>query len=797
MQRAKLIAEWHDRTITPGGEWAGEINEHIRSADVILLLISADFLKSKYCYDVELQEALARHHRREAVLVPVILRPVQWEDTPFGALQALPQDGKPITTWDNRDAAFKNVADGLRRVIEEMRNAPEHIDARFLASMSEGRRCLAAHDYANAVGCFNGATQLKPDDAAPYFLRGYCRYHLGDYGAAIGDFMLGRRGEREPRVMLFRAATFQHLGELDLAKHECDAAVEMDPLDPEGYSIRAGIHTSMKRFRAAHADLTQAINLSPRDPRLYEKRADLRAGMGERARAVADYRAAAEHAGDDTVKQSMLRRVHALTLDPLQLSDDEIASGTRGLLHLRGLDSFSLRLEAHPLGIKVIEDGTGAERLFVWAELTSLFSPDAVESYVTDGSITITEEQRVRLGYTTVAEPDPFDPLKTPAAASEDATKALFDDFVDVQHWILALAGATNQRGEIDAALPRIVATLRWLEEHSARQIARIPLTTIAALPSETSLALMFCDLAVFLEDSEHMPDGSKTQPKTVVRPLELRTGSREGEVIVGPDTYMNYELAWADRYATLFRDLQPLIDARRVLYLPLPYSTYQHSSRELTLQTLGALAWLKPLVREATDDDLARLHPLVKIELPFIAGLRLDTLARVVADEQDRLAELRVALRAAFAQARHEAADARVPLEQVFRDHVEAKVSSLRRKLNQYQQQAFFKKEGASVESGTIDVLKIFGAAKAIGEALKLLFGESRTGRASYLVGAGRVTEQEPEDPFHVLLRLANASTPDLAVRPSYQRSTLWRRPTFTVSRQSTLVSIKREPAQ
>jgi hypothetical protein len=87
---------------------------------VILLLISADFLASDYCYGIEMKRALARAQNKEAYVVPIILRPVDWAGTPFAHLQALPTNAKPITTWSNQDEAFADVAAGIRRVIEDL-----------------------------------------------------------------------------------------------------------------------------------------------------------------------------------------------------------------------------------------------------------------------------------------------------------------------------------------------------------------------------------------------------------------------------------------------------------------------------------------------------------------------------------------------------------------------------------------------------------------------------------------------------------------------------------------------------
>ena len=109
-----------DRKIGAGKEWENEIDKHLNAADIILLLISSDFLASDYCYDVEVQTAMKRHDAGEARVIPIILRPVDWSGAPFSRLQALPKDAKPVTDWPNRDQAFLNVAQGIRAAVEEL-----------------------------------------------------------------------------------------------------------------------------------------------------------------------------------------------------------------------------------------------------------------------------------------------------------------------------------------------------------------------------------------------------------------------------------------------------------------------------------------------------------------------------------------------------------------------------------------------------------------------------------------------------------------------------------------------------
>jgi hypothetical protein len=124
LRRQGIIAAWHDRRITAGREWAGAIDEHLDRAAVILLLVSADFLASDYCYDREMTRALERHDAGEARVIPVILRPVDWHGAPFARLQALPRDGKAIIKWSPRDEGYQSVAAGIRKAVEEVRAHP-------------------------------------------------------------------------------------------------------------------------------------------------------------------------------------------------------------------------------------------------------------------------------------------------------------------------------------------------------------------------------------------------------------------------------------------------------------------------------------------------------------------------------------------------------------------------------------------------------------------------------------------------------------------------------------------------
>lgn len=112
LEREGIII-WHDRQILPGTEWDEEIKTRLNAADIILLLISADFLATDYCTQVEIPEALRRHEAGEATVMPVILRSCGWKYTPLTKIQAYPEKAKPVVSWAYVDEAYTNVVDGV------------------------------------------------------------------------------------------------------------------------------------------------------------------------------------------------------------------------------------------------------------------------------------------------------------------------------------------------------------------------------------------------------------------------------------------------------------------------------------------------------------------------------------------------------------------------------------------------------------------------------------------------------------------------------------------------------------
>jgi hypothetical protein len=113
-----LIEAWHDRRIVAGDEVGDAIFSKLEAADIILLLVSSDFINSAYCFSREMARAMERHNAGEARVIPVILRHCDWTSAPFGKLLAAPRDGKPVASWPDRDEALAEVARQVRLAVE-------------------------------------------------------------------------------------------------------------------------------------------------------------------------------------------------------------------------------------------------------------------------------------------------------------------------------------------------------------------------------------------------------------------------------------------------------------------------------------------------------------------------------------------------------------------------------------------------------------------------------------------------------------------------------------------------------
>ncbi len=138
LRQEKLIDEWHDRRILSGENWERSISEKLDNAQVILLLVSSDFLASDYCSGVEMARAIERSEAGQAVVIPIIVRPCLWQvRLDKFKLQTAPKDALPITKWPSSDDAYLDVAERVYEKIQSM--TPPAPSLRTLAAKAARR----------------------------------------------------------------------------------------------------------------------------------------------------------------------------------------------------------------------------------------------------------------------------------------------------------------------------------------------------------------------------------------------------------------------------------------------------------------------------------------------------------------------------------------------------------------------------------------------------------------------------------------------------------------------------------
>jgi internalin A len=117
-ERQKLIEVWDDSKIQAGEEWDVAIKRELNVADIIILLVSSDFLATDYIWNIEMKMAIERHQKGQTTVIPIIVRSCQWESAPFGILNALPEKGVPVDKWENVDDAWSQVVSKIRQLVQ-------------------------------------------------------------------------------------------------------------------------------------------------------------------------------------------------------------------------------------------------------------------------------------------------------------------------------------------------------------------------------------------------------------------------------------------------------------------------------------------------------------------------------------------------------------------------------------------------------------------------------------------------------------------------------------------------------
>lgn len=184
LRREGKIEAWFDRDILAGSELDTEIAAQLETCDLFLLLVSPDFLASDYCVEKEMKRALERHEAGEARVVPIIVEPCDWATSPLRKLKAVPEDGKPISDWTNRNTAFLNVIQEIRRIADQgiASSAPKQ---GIVSALAPAKAAASERRY-RVQREFDEIDRSDYRDAAFRTIKGYFQNALAELEAVEG-----------------------------------------------------------------------------------------------------------------------------------------------------------------------------------------------------------------------------------------------------------------------------------------------------------------------------------------------------------------------------------------------------------------------------------------------------------------------------------------------------------------------------------------------------------------------------------------------------------------------------------
>src|SRR5260370_689078 len=216
---------------------------HLNTANLILLLISSDFMNSDYCYGKEMRRALERHRAGTCRVIPILLRPTYWEDAPFSSLQLLPTDPRPITRWPDRDEAFQNVVSEISRTIKDLLKEEW---------FKEGTTLHDLKRYEEALAAFEQAIRLDSNYAHAHYNKGYTLNDLKRYEEALAA------SEHASRLNPNHTDDYNNKGNTlrDLKRYEealaaFEQAIRLDPNYTHAYNGKGNTLRDLKRYKEA------------------------------------------------------------------------------------------------------------------------------------------------------------------------------------------------------------------------------------------------------------------------------------------------------------------------------------------------------------------------------------------------------------------------------------------------------------------------------------------------------------------------------------------------------------------
>lgn len=308
LKQEALITSWYSHKIMAGAERAHEIDTHLNTAQIILFLISADFLALNYRDGTEVRQAL-RRQSNGAVVIPIILRPVDWNIVPFSKLQALPTNGKAITSWSGRhgrDKAFTEVSIGIRSVIKKIQedeadklrqHGKQTTSKAFISNNAIEKVWLYRADvfygyerYEEALIVYEQVLRLHSNDSVAYIGKGDSLYMLERYREALVVYEQAiHLDPNDPVAHTGRGNTLWKLNRGWGAIDAYEQAIHLDPTNADIYYYKGNAHFILRRYEDAIVAYKQAILLSFTGVEVYLRKGEAHSYLHQYEEALVDY----------------------------------------------------------------------------------------------------------------------------------------------------------------------------------------------------------------------------------------------------------------------------------------------------------------------------------------------------------------------------------------------------------------------------------------------------------------------------------------------------------------------------
>ncbi|MEH2339606.1 tetratricopeptide repeat protein [Nostoc sp.] len=333
LEPLRVIINWYKSQTLTGRDWKQESYQHLNTSQLIVLLVSPDFLAADDCKNIT-RWAMKRHNAGQAYVIPVKLRPIDnWQATPFGHLQCLPYNGEPITSrfWPRQDDAFVNIVEKIREEVEKIQEDQRQLQLiqeqqkseifasidRFISKhslnriirgtnvptfsvgiaasiiviavllgfcnfslerqvnnlLTQGQNKLGKRDYQGASENYTEVLKIAPKNINAYIKRGEARYSPKDYKAAIKDYTQAIQiAPKNVNAYIKRGQNRHFLKDYQAAIKDYNQAIQIAPKNVNAYRKRGDAQYYLKKYQAAIDDYTKAIRLSPDSADIYKSR---------------------------------------------------------------------------------------------------------------------------------------------------------------------------------------------------------------------------------------------------------------------------------------------------------------------------------------------------------------------------------------------------------------------------------------------------------------------------------------------------------------------------------------------